>query len=79
MLFRSSTSVMIQLGKVKGNKMVEMKLSNNKLVQRGVEMLMSILETNEKTAKMLLSKHGNVRKAILTEIKKEKTKKAKSE
>lgn len=73
-----STSVMIQLGRVKGNKMVEMKLSNNKLVQRGVEMLMSILETDEPTAKKLLSKHGNVRKAVLAEIKIEKTRKAKN-
>jgi N-acetylmuramic acid 6-phosphate etherase len=60
-----STSVMIKLGKVKGNKMVEMKLSNNKLVQRGVEMLMSILSIEEKSAKKLLAKHGNVRKAVL--------------
>ncbi len=59
-----STSVMIQLGRVKGNKMVDMQLSNNKLVDRGTQMLMrNINETNYELAKELLLKHGSVRKA----------------
>lgn len=59
-----STSVMIQLGHVKGNKMVDMKLSNNKLVDRGIRMLMNELQVNEQTASDLLKKNGNVRKAM---------------
>lgn len=59
-----STSVMIKLGRVKGNKMVDMQLSNNKLVDRGTKMLMKNtgLENYEE-AKALLLKHGSVRKA----------------
>ena len=59
-----STSVMIKLGRVKGNKMVDMQLSNNKLVDRGTLMLMKNtgLENYEE-AKALLLKHGSVRKA----------------
>ncbi len=58
-----STATMIQLGKVKGNKMVDMKLSNNKLVDRGIRMLMSELQIDRTTASELLEKHGNVREA----------------
>lgn len=59
-----STSVMIRLGRVKGNKMVDMQLSNNKLVDRGTRMLMKNTGlTDYETAKALLLKHGNVRKA----------------
>lgn len=59
-----STSAMIKLGRVKGNKMIDMQLSNNKLVERGTKMLMKNtgLE-NYDEAKSLLLKHGNVRKA----------------
>lgn len=59
-----STSVMIKLGRVKGNKMVDMQLSNNKLFDRGTKMLMKNtgLEDYEK-AKELLLKYGSVRKA----------------
>lgn len=59
-----STSVMIKLGRVKGNKMVDMALSNNKLVDRGTRMIMKNtgLEDYE-IAKALLLKHGSVRKA----------------
>lgn len=59
-----STSVMIKLGRVRGNKMVDMQLSNNKLIQRGTKMLMKntgIID-NEK-AKSLLLKWGSVRHA----------------
>lgn len=59
-----STTTMIQLGKVKGNKMVDMQLSNDKLVDRGTRMIMEALATDRKTAHSLLIKHGNVRKAI---------------
>ena len=59
-----STSIMIQLGKVKGNKMVEMQLSNNKLVDRGTKMLMEELNISEEAANKLLLEHKNVRLAI---------------
>ena len=59
-----STSVMIKLGKVKGNKMVDMQLSNDKLVDRGTQMIMKALSIDYKTANELLAKYGSVRKAI---------------
>jgi len=59
-----STATMIQLGKVKGNKMVDMQLSNKKLVERGEKMLVSELNIDITTAKNLLKTHGNVRNAI---------------
>lgn len=58
-----STSVMIQLGRVKGNRMVDMQLSNNKLIQRGTRMVMSNTGLSEEKSKKLLLKHGSVRKA----------------
>lgn len=60
-----STSVMIKLGRVKGNKMVDMQLSNNKLVGRGVRMIMEELGVGEKEAEGLLMKYKSVRKALL--------------
>ncbi len=59
-----STSTMILLDKVKGNKMVDMKLSNDKLVKRGTRMLIDTLNISEKEASNLLITHGNVRNAI---------------
>lgn len=59
-----STSVMIKLGRVKGNRMVDMQLSNNKLVDRGIRMLMLSLNIDAATAEQLLKKFGNVRAAI---------------
>ncbi|MDB4925098.1 N-acetylmuramic acid 6-phosphate etherase [Mucilaginibacter sp.] len=59
-----STTVMIQLGRVKGNKMVDMQLSNNKLVNRGTKMVMSETGLDETTAADLLKKQGSVRKAV---------------
>lgn len=59
-----STAVMIQLGRVKGNKMVDMQLSNNKLVDRGVRMLMEELSIGRDEAQELLNRHGSVRKVI---------------
>ncbi len=59
-----STAVMIQLGRVKGNKMVDMQLSNHKLVGRGVRMVMAETGSDQETATALIEKFGNVRKAI---------------
>lgn len=59
-----STASMIQLGKVKGNKMVDMQLSNDKLVDRGEKMLVQELNIDKKTASKLLQKFGSVRNAI---------------
>ncbi len=59
-----STSVMIQLGRVKDNKMVDMQLTNNKLVDRGIRMLMEELSVSRAEAEELLKKHGSVRKVI---------------
>jgi N-acetylmuramic acid 6-phosphate etherase len=59
-----STSVMIQLGRVKGNKMVDMQLSNNKLVHRGTRMVMAETGLDETAAAELLKQHGSVRKAV---------------
>ena len=59
-----STTAMIRLGKIKGNKMVDMQLSNNKLVERGQKMLAKELNIDLNTASNLLEKFGNVRNAI---------------
>lgn len=59
-----STAVMIRLGRVKGNRMVDMQLSNNKLVDRGTKMVQNATELDYETAKALLLEHGNVRSAI---------------
>jgi len=59
-----STATMIQLGKVKGNKMVDMQLSNDKLVARGTYMIMNALSIGESKANELLLKYGSVRNAI---------------
>lgn len=59
-----STSVMIKLGRVKGNKMVDMQLSNNKLVDRGTLMVAKELKITYDKANKLLLKHGSVRKAV---------------
>ena len=59
-----STSVMIQLGKVSGNKMVDMQLSNNKLVDRGAKMIMKELSVDYDIANKLLDRYGSVRNAV---------------
>ena len=59
-----STSVMIKLGRVKGNRMVNMQLSNQKLVDRGMRMIMEELQLDEKKAKQLLQKYGSVKKVL---------------
>lgn len=59
-----STSLMIKLGRVEGNKMVDMQLTNEKLVNRGVQMIMEELGLSEKEANESLSKYGSVRKVL---------------
>lgn len=59
-----STSIMIRLGRVLDNKMVDMKLSNVKLVDRGAKMLVQNLSLPYDEARDLLLKHGSVRKAM---------------
>lgn len=59
-----STSLMIKLGHVKGNKMVDMQLSNNKLVDRGVKMIISQTGIAYEEAEKLLKEHGSVRKVV---------------
>lgn len=59
-----STSLMIKLGRVKGNRMVDMQLTNNKLIDRGTRMIMDELKIDEKTASALLKKYKSVRKAV---------------
>jgi N-acetylmuramic acid 6-phosphate etherase len=59
-----STSVMVRLGRVKGNKMVDMQLSNHKLIDRGTRMVMDATGADEQTAADLLEQYGSVRKAV---------------
>jgi N-acetylmuramic acid 6-phosphate etherase len=61
-----STTVMIKLGKVKGNKMVDMKLSNSKLIDRGIRMIMDELHIDRDLAVKLLDEHKNVREVLKT-------------
>lgn len=59
-----STTLMIQLGRVQGNKMVHMQLSNNKLINRGAKMIMKELGCSESKAKRLLLFHGSVKNVL---------------
>ncbi len=59
-----TTATFIRLGRVKGNKMVDMQLSNEKLVVRGQRMLMDELGLSEAEAEALLARHGSVRAAL---------------
>lgn len=59
-----TTATMIQLGHVKGNRMVDMQLSNNKLVDRGVKMITNELNISEEEAQNLLQKYKSVRHSI---------------
>ena len=59
-----STTTMIQLGKVKGNKMVDMQLSNDKLVDRGIKMIIGEIPVTYEAASELLKKYGSVRNAV---------------
>ena len=59
-----STTLMIHLGRVSGNKMVDMQLSNSKLINRATKMIMEALTISQEEASQLLKIHNNVRKAI---------------
>ena len=59
-----TTAVMIQLGRVKGNKMVDMQLTNHKLVDRGIRMVMLETGLDEEKAAKFLKEKGSVRKAV---------------
>jgi N-acetylmuramic acid 6-phosphate etherase len=59
-----STATMVLLGKVKGNKMVDMKLSNSKLVDRANQMIVDNLNISKEEASSLLEKYGNVRNVL---------------
>lgn len=59
-----STSLMIQLGRIEGNKMVDMQLSNNKLINRGVNMIVDALNVEKNEALALLNKYGSVRNTL---------------
>jgi N-acetylmuramic acid 6-phosphate etherase len=59
-----TTTTMIKLGRVKGNKMVDMQLTNKKLVNRGARMIMEELSIDEAEAERLLKEFGSVRKAV---------------
>jgi N-acetylmuramic acid 6-phosphate etherase len=59
-----STTVMIQLGRVRGNKMVDMQLSNHKLVLRAIRMVREATGVSDEIAAELLEKHGSVRHAV---------------
>ncbi len=60
-----STALMIKVGRVKGNKMVDMQLSNNKLVDRGTRYLVEALDMEYAEAELALKKYGSVREAIV--------------
>ena len=59
-----TTSTMIKLGRVKGNRMMNMQLTNQKLVDRGTRMIMEELRLDYEQSKNLLLLHGSVREAI---------------
>ena len=59
-----STSVMIKIGRVEGNRMVNMQLSNDKLIERGTQMIASTTGLDKKRAKKLLLETGSVKAAI---------------
>ena len=63
-----STALMIKLGHVKGNRMVDMQLSNNKLIDRGVKMILEAIPVTYEKAAELLKTHGSVRKAIESQM-----------
>ena len=60
-----TTSLMIRLGRVKGNKMINMQLTNQKLVHRGARMIMAELGYDEVKAKRLLLLHGSVNEVLI--------------
>ncbi len=63
-----STAVMIKLGRVVDNRMVDMQLSNDKLWERGSRMIQEALNVSDAQARMMLKKHGSVRAAVSTGV-----------
>ena len=59
-----STTLMIKLGRIRDNKMIDMQLSNNKLIDRAERILMEELNINNDAAKDLLKEHKSVRKSL---------------
>ncbi len=59
-----TTTLMIKLGRVKGNKMVNMQLTNKKLIERGTRMIVEELNIQRDAARILLMEHGSVKKAL---------------
>jgi N-acetylmuramic acid 6-phosphate etherase len=59
-----TTTTMIKLGRVKGNKMVNMQLTNRKLIERGTRMIVEELNIQREAAKILLLQYGSVKKAL---------------
>jgi N-acetylmuramic acid 6-phosphate etherase len=59
-----STTLMIKLGRVKGNKMVDMQLSNSKLIDRAIRMIQKEFPMDSERAKLLLEQHGSVRNVL---------------
>ncbi|MDX9904063.1 MAG: N-acetylmuramic acid 6-phosphate etherase [Bacteroidales bacterium] len=59
-----TTTLMIKLGRVKGNKMVNMQLTNKKLIERGTRMIVEELDIQREAARILLMEHGSVKKAL---------------
>ncbi|MEQ8358341.1 MAG: N-acetylmuramic acid 6-phosphate etherase [Cytophagales bacterium] len=59
-----STGAMIGLGRIKGNKMIDMQLANNKLLERGKKMIMNALNVQETEAEKLLAESGSVRRVL---------------
>jgi N-acetylmuramic acid 6-phosphate etherase len=64
------TSIMIKLGHIKGNKMVDMQLTNRKLLNRAIRIIMSETGKDKKAATELLTIYGSVRKAIGSTLRK---------
>ncbi len=62
-----STSVMIKLGRVQGNRMIDMQLTNDKLIDRGTRMIMDSSKLDYQTARAMLHQHGSVR-AVLDQL-----------
>lgn len=60
-----STATMIRLGRIEDNKMVDMQLTNNKLIDRGIRMIMEKSSCTYEEASALLTEHGSVRKVLL--------------
>ncbi len=67
-----TTTAMIKLGRVKGNKMVDMQLTNKKLIDRGTKMIMNELHLPYETSENLLLTYGSVRNAVLNYLNEQK-------